>query len=51
MVGIGFDVLYEEVVVGEVGGEFLEVDFLRKGDEKPYLLLVHITILNYNELM
>lgn len=51
MVGVGLDVLYEEIVGCEVGGEQVEVDFASKGDEQPYLLLVHITMLNYNGLM
>lgn len=51
MVGVGLDVLYEEVVGGEVGGELVEIDFVSEGDQQPYLLLVHITMLNYNGLM
>lgn len=45
VVGVGLDVLDEEVVGGEVGGELVEVDFAGKGDQEPYLLLVHITML------
>lgn len=51
VVGVGLDVLYEKVVGGEVDGELVEVYFVSEGDEQPYLLLVHITMLNYYGLM
>jgi hypothetical protein len=51
LVGVLLDVLNEEVVGGEVGGKLVQVHFEGEGHEQPYLLLVHITMLNYNHFM